>query len=641
MITAMLSPRTDPTRRPGPRSSGTSMPPKGIVVTMLVAVMTLVGLVGPAGPASADDSSLTFAGRGWGHGRGMGQYGALGYAVNYGWSYDQILAHFYGGMTRATDAGNPTIRVELIRLTNQDVILTAPGGLAVNGVAVGNTAVHVVPTGGGFQVYAASGCGGDNGTWTPWGGVQASGVTVTSMGDQSSIGSILKECEVGMDRGYRGSIVMTYSGPTSYVLNGLPAEQYLRGVVPRESPASWGDLGGGNGLQALKAQAVAARSYALSESRPTSGANTCDTTACQVYLGAYEQPTGGAWKALDDPRSDRAVSETAGQVMRNPSGGVARTEFSSSSGGWTTGTAFTNVEDLGDAISLNPNRSWTASFTVSALSNAFGVGPLVSIAVTERTGLGPDGGRVTQVTLRGSDGRVTTRTGEQVRASLGLKSTWFSISGITSTQAAAVVQSLYQDVLGRAPEPAGLASWTTILLTTGAPQVITNGIVYSRERLNTLIATEYRNALHREPEAGGLENWALYLERGAGVSDLQVGVYASPESLNVLGGGDTATWVGAMYAALLGRPASDAERAMWADVALRDGRVLAVTGIAKSSEAGLHRLEAYYQTYLGRSLDPAGASTWLPYMNGAGDFQVPGFIGGSPEYWARAQIRFP
>lgn len=394
-------------------------------------------------------------------------------------------------------------------------------------------------------------------------------------------------------------------------------------------------------MNALRAQAVAARSYALAGSARSSGAATCDTTACQVYLGAYEWPYSGSRKALEDPRSDRAVRETAGQVMRTAGGGVARTEFSSSTGGWTTGSAFTNVQDLGDANYLNPNHTWIASLPVSTMSAALGVGQIASIAVTQQTGLGPDGGRVLGVTVRATDGRVTTLTGDTVRARLGLKSDWFSISGTTPTQAAAVVKALYQDVLGRAPEPAGLEAWTSRLLVTGNPQVVTNGIVYSPERLGALIAVEYRDALHREPEPGGLANWRLYLERGAGVPDLKVGVYSSVESLNVLGGGDTRTWVGGMYAAILMRPASESEKSMWADVALRYGRVRAVTGIAKSSEAGLRRLESYYQRYLGRGLDPAGQSTWLPYMSGAGDFQVPGFIGGSPEYWARAQVRFP
>ncbi|CAN5365093.1 hypothetical protein BH11ACT1_BH11ACT1_06790 [soil metagenome] len=642
-MTSMLLPQSAAAPRADVRVARVSSSLRGLMVAALVAAMAAVGMVGSAAPASADDSTLTFVGRGWGHGRGMGQYGALGYAVDYGRTYDWIVNHFYGGSSLQGGTPNSPIRVELTRQTGQPLIVTGPG-LAINGVPVGQSALYVVPLAGGvFQVHAASSCGGNSGDWPLWGDGTplASGLTITSSGDQSNLGNLLKICTVGMDRGYRGSLVMTSAASTSYVLNELPVEAYLRGVVPRESPASWGDLAGGNGIHALMAQAVAARSYSLASAVRASGARTCDTTACQVYLGAYEVPTGGAFKALEDARTDNAVSWTAGQVMRYPNGTIARTEFSSSTGGWTTGTSFTNVEDLGDAISLNPNRSWTAGFTVSQLSAALGVGQLASIAVTGRTGLGPDGGRVTQVTLRGTDGRVTTRTGDQIRSALGLKSDWFLISGVTPTEAAAVVKALYQDVLGRAPEPAGLAGWTTVVLTSGNPQLVTNGIVYSRERLSSLIAVEYRSALGREPEAGGLDNWTRYLEQGAGISDLQVGIYSSQESLNVLGAGDTRTWVGAMYAAILGRPASDAERAMWADVALRDGRVLTVTGIAKSDEAGLRRLGQYYQTYLGRGLDPAGASVWLPYMAGAGDFQVPGFIGGSPEYWARAQIRFP
>ena len=62
-------------------------------------------------------------------------------------------------------------------------------------------------------------------------------------------------------------------------------DDYLRGVVPRESPASWGDASGGKGMAALQAQAVAARSYAAAQNR-YSWAQTCDYQNCQVYGGA-------------------------------------------------------------------------------------------------------------------------------------------------------------------------------------------------------------------------------------------------------------------------------------------------------------------------------------------------------------------
>src|SRR5450759_1991744 len=92
--------------------------------------------------ASQVGQPITFAGHGWGHGRGMGQYGALGYAVDYGWGYAAILAHYYGGTTLKGDAGNPTISVELTRLIGTDTIVRG-NGLAINGVPVVAGAVRV------------------------------------------------------------------------------------------------------------------------------------------------------------------------------------------------------------------------------------------------------------------------------------------------------------------------------------------------------------------------------------------------------------------------------------------------------------------------------------------------------------------
>ena len=80
-------------------------------------LLAFAGIVVSALPSQAADSTLTFVGHGWGHGRGMGQYGALGYAVDYGWSYQQIVAHFYGGTSLQGGTPNSTIGVELTALT--------------------------------------------------------------------------------------------------------------------------------------------------------------------------------------------------------------------------------------------------------------------------------------------------------------------------------------------------------------------------------------------------------------------------------------------------------------------------------------------------------------------------------------------
>jgi len=177
-------------------------------------------------------------------------------------------------------------------------------------------------------------------------------------------------------------------------INHLPTEPYLRGVVPRESPAYWGSLGGGKGLQALRAQAVAARSYALASVRSTF-AHTCDTTACQVYDGAGFK-TGLTWTVLEQASTDAAISGTAG-VVRRTSGGIARTEFSSSTGGYTAGGTFPAVVDLGDSITSNPNHTWVTTLAFSAVASLLGTGTIRSMAVTTRNGLGAEGGRVTNV----------------------------------------------------------------------------------------------------------------------------------------------------------------------------------------------------------------------------------------------------
>ena len=118
-------------------------------------------------------------------------------------------------------------------------------------------------------------------------------------------------------RAYHGTLVLWSRGGGVSVVNGLSLDTYLRGVVPSESPSHWP-------IAALEAQAVAARSYALAELRPSSWYDLVPTTADQVYGGV----------AAERPRSDHAVYATLGQVL-TWGGQVARTYYSSSSGGRT------------------------------------------------------------------------------------------------------------------------------------------------------------------------------------------------------------------------------------------------------------------------------------------------------------------
>ena len=393
------------------------------LLTLAAALLgTVLSVVGPSAPAQAYPfASVGLAGHGWGHGNGLGQWGSLGYAIDSDWTAAQILDHYYGGTVAGTMA-DAEIGVRLTAFDGRDLILFSgsPFTIGSNAFAAGESA-RVSRSGTTWRIERGAGCGG------PW-AVAQEGIDGTIQpeartdytGDEVSL--MLRACQPdGNNRSYRGRLRILSDAGTNRVVNTVTMEHYLRGVVPRESPASWGDLDGGRGMEALRAQSVAARSYAWAEVR-YSYARTCDTTACQVYFGAGQN---GA--RLEHPNTDRAISETAGVVRRTSAGGVSRTEFSSSTGGHTSGRTFPAVVDEGDDVAGNPNDDWTASVSVAAIEAAYPIGTLLSVGVTQRNGLGEDGGRVLQLSIRGTTGTVT-RTGNEFRATFGLKSDWFSIT---------------------------------------------------------------------------------------------------------------------------------------------------------------------------------------------------------------------
>jgi SpoIID/LytB domain protein len=381
---------------------------------------TLVGGVAALQLSSAPDAAawptanVTITGHGYGHGRGMGQYGAYGYALK-GWTYQSIVGHYYGGTTLGTRA-NGTIKVELSALAGGSLAVTSgkpftAGGLAISaGRAVKLTHLST----GKFQLAVSPGCG----------KAATSTRTVSSALVQSSVASpgstlanMLTVCTG--QRTYRGTLSLVYSNGT-HVVNALPMESYLRGVVPRESPASWGDSAGGKGIAALQSQAVAARSYTWAQNR-YSYARICDNQNCQVYGGA-----GLDGQLIEDSRTDKAISTTAGKVLLK-SGAPVSAEYSSSTGGWTAGGNFPAVADAGDSVS--PYHDWSVSPSASSVGQAFGVGTLSSITVLSRTGLGADGGRVLSVRVTGSTHSVTI-SGAGFANTLGLRSDWFSVGPV-------------------------------------------------------------------------------------------------------------------------------------------------------------------------------------------------------------------
>jgi SpoIID/LytB domain protein len=165
----------------------------------------------------------------------------------------------------------------------------------------------------------------------------------------------------------------------------------------------------------VRAQAVAARTYAAYERRHRSGP-ICDTWSCQVYGG----------HSAEHPASDAAVEATRRLVLEHD-GGPAFTQFGSSSGGWTSAGSMPYLPaqaDPYDDWAGNPNHAWSVAVTDARFEDAWpAVGNLRRLVVTERDGNGEWGGRVRSLRVVGAKGAVTV-SGDTLRSVLGLRSPW-------------------------------------------------------------------------------------------------------------------------------------------------------------------------------------------------------------------------
>jgi stage II sporulation protein D len=388
----------------------------------LTAVLVASSLVLAAPPAQSaalhvpDHATLKVSGRGFGHGHGMSQYGAQG-AARKGLSGAQIVA-FYYPHTRSGHAGGKVKVLVSADTDNNTTVLTAPG-LTVLDLGDGSSAR--VPTTGAIgkatRWRLSSGSSGRTkvsyltGAWHVW---------RTLAGDGEFRASKALTLVVGSGHvTYRGVLQSRtpVGGPATrrITVDKVSLEAYVQGVIPREMPASWLPA-------ALRAQAIAARSYAAFEARSSTNPRfqLYDDTRSQVYGG----------KSAEVSTTNQATARTKGQV-RTFHGAPAFTQFSASNGGWMSDGGHPYLvakKDRFDPWSGNPYRSWTTKVTAGAIENAYpGVGNLTSISVTERDGHGLWNGRVVSMKLVGSGGTVTP-SGDDFRSRLGLRSTWFALS---------------------------------------------------------------------------------------------------------------------------------------------------------------------------------------------------------------------
>lgn len=355
-----------------------------------------IGAAAPAGTATAP-RVFTITGRGWGHGVGMSQWGAEGLA-RHGWDYRRILGHYYPG-TRLEQARRDTVRV-----------LLADGAASA-----------VVSSARPFRAVDARGR-----RWLIRPGAHAlrAGLRVVAGRTRAVLVPPLRLVPGTQPlrlngNAYRGELRVTGEPGSLTVVNVLPLELYLRGVVPWEMPHTWH-------ADALRAQAVAARTYAITRLGRNASFDVFADTRDQVY---------GGLRAETQP-SSAAVAATAGEIL-TWQGRPAATYYFSTSGGRTAAAGdglpwarrvpyLVSVTDPYDSIS--PHHDWgPVRVPAARLTRLFGVRGV------ERVRLVLNGSaRVSTVTLVGRDGGRTI-AGRDFAAALGLRSSWFTVAGAVTS----------------------------------------------------------------------------------------------------------------------------------------------------------------------------------------------------------------
>jgi stage II sporulation protein D len=369
------------------------------------------------------DASVTFYGRGWGHGVGMSQYGARGRALD-GQTTEQILGHYYQGTTLGSI--DPATNMRVLVLSDFHASSSAPllihgrgGAWTVDGLTgsfPADAALTLVPAAAGstswrLQIRSSSG--------TSLRTATVSGAVVVR--PAASASRLQVDSRTSDFDTYRGLLKVHLSTSAS-VVNHVGLDAYLRGVIPAEMPASWP-------AAALRAQAIAARSYAASHRRSTSVTfDVYDDTRSQVYRGVEGE--AAATNAAIDARPGvvlRSGSSIANALFHSTGGGATENNenvFVSASGAIVAGPVSYlrgSPDRRSDGSSYDaaaPFATWqTRTYRMSELSAIFGADSRTSVGSIRRLDLSSRGvsGRLIRVTLTGS-AATKTLSGDVFRA---------------------------------------------------------------------------------------------------------------------------------------------------------------------------------------------------------------------------------
>ncbi len=373
--------------------------------TALLAAILALAAATPAWAAS----TLTITGAGFGHGIGMSQYGAAGYA-QHGWDHVAILQHYFQGTELGRTDTDDVVRV-LLQQTSSPKF--------TNVTNAGTKKLDPAKTYGaranGARVDLLNSAGKRLATFD-------APLQVTNADDAPV--KLLGTAGNGVPNGsYRGWLELRPGSGGLLAINAVGLEQYVAGVIGNEAIPSWP-------AEALEAQAVATRGYAITtEKGGDDGFDQYSDTRSQVYRGV----------AGETPQTNKATNATAGEVMTYD-GDPVTTYFFSTSGGhtenvenvWKGATPepyLVGVDDPYDTIS--PYHRWgpirMSTATATGRLGSLVKGTLKKIVVNQR-GTSP---RIVKATVVGTGGS-TVVSGDQLRSAFALRDTWMTFNGATA-----------------------------------------------------------------------------------------------------------------------------------------------------------------------------------------------------------------
>ncbi len=357
--------------------------PAGIALALALALL----LLGGAGRAEA--KTWIVKGGGFGHGVGMGAWGAYGYG-KHDWGYKRIIGHYYRRVKVGRSRGNARVRV---------LLASRSGDVRFDG-AVRACGERLKPA----KTYRAERRGSKIRL------LSGSGKRLSGCGRRLHAKSEGTVDIHGVGR-YRGALeTVPAADGGQLVVNRLDVEDYVRGSLPGEIPPDWPK-------ETLKAFAVAIRSIALS--------TDVGGKAFDIYADTRTQVYGGV--RLESKRTDEAARRTRHKVVTY-GGKVIQATYFSASGGRTESRFlggpkvpyYRSVKDPYDRFS--PQHRWTFRFSQRQMDDRLGPytkGRLRKIKVLERG----DSPRIETARLIGSRGSTKVR-GDTIQVALGLYDRW-------------------------------------------------------------------------------------------------------------------------------------------------------------------------------------------------------------------------